>query len=153
MYAGMPGIDAVCTECLDKATDAYNFIESCENSNERLSRILDSLTCTLSAEIDTTDKKVMYIVCNEYSSELILVDKELKPKKFPKVVPKVKCFVCKEVFFGTDEIKEHMLNEHRLYTCDKCQFTCDNETVMVEHEMSPELYKCAFLFSHKMYRG
>lgn len=129
----------MCTRCLNKAVDALKFIESCINTNKRLNRILDSLTLTLSPEIDTSYKKMMYIVCKEYSSQLILVEEETRPRK----VPKVKCSICKETFHSTEEVKKHTFNEHGLYTCDKCQYTSTNETVLVEHEMSPALYKCA----------
>lgn len=139
MYEGVSGLDVVCTECLDKAVTALLFIESCESSNQRLNRIIDSLNCTLSDETDTSNNKIMYIMCNEFNSELIFVDKESIPKK----VPKVKCSICKDVFQSAGEVKEHTYNEHGLYLCDKCQHTSYNDSVMVEHEISSELYKCA----------
>lgn len=139
MSQEIAGVDAVCTDCLNKAVEAIKFIESCENSNRKLNMILDTLTDTLSMDIDTTNQEKMYILCKEDSPQLIFVEKEMKLKK----VSKVKCSMCKEIFQSLEEVKEHIYNKHGLYTCDRCQYTNNNEAVMVEHDTSPELYKCA----------
>lgn len=139
MSQGVAGVDAVCSECLEKAVDAVKFIENCENSNKKLNMVLDALTDALSMVGDTANKKVMYIVFNEYTPQLIFEQKDTKAKK----VQKLKCSICKEIFHSSKEIKEHTYYEHGLFTCDKCQYTSSNVSVMVIHEMSPKMYKCA----------
>lgn len=126
------GIDAVCTGCLDKLINALSFIESCKHSNQRLITILDNLSSTLNTEIDTTNKKAMYIVCKEHETQLVFEERG------------VECSSCKELFYNKEDVKEHTFKEHGSHICTKCQYTSSNETAMVIHELTTHLFNCAF---------
>lgn len=150
----IPGIDAVCPECVEKALESYKFIEQCKNSTNVLHQILDNVTESLNVDIEQTDEgQSLYVVVGKDESKLILMDKQNEKEMKASKCLNQKLFVCQQcnIFVASiDELTTHNLSCHDRFTCKKCHQSFVDQNELELHEQSGHLYKCS---SCNMYKN
>ncbi|KAJ8708180.1 hypothetical protein PYW08_010546 [Mythimna loreyi] len=139
----IPGIDAVCMPCVEKALESLKFVQSCKNSTSVLNNVFNNLSNTLSVDIDTTNTdQTMYITVSEHESQIIMVKKEVKKKRKAEASNLFLCVKCNEEFEDIVELRVHNISIHDILTCEKCYDNVADESELAAHEESQQKYEC-----------
>ncbi|CAH0757066.1 unnamed protein product [Diatraea saccharalis] len=142
----IPGIDAICPDCVDKALETARFLEKCKSANNKLCSILHNLEETLNVDINLSgQEQSLYIVVEENDSKIILVGNATNEKvksKSKKVKCQFECFACNEDFDEFDELKAHNLSTHGYLTCDICHDVYNSNDDLLYHLNNTHKYEC-----------
>ncbi|CAH2987457.1 unnamed protein product [Chilo suppressalis] len=140
----IPGIEAVCTECVNKTLEAMRFLELCKNANKKLYDIFDKLAETLNGEIDLScQNQSLYIALEDNTTKILLVkNKKNMESKSKKGQHSFECFLCDDSFIDLDELKTHNLSLHGFLTCELCHETYVNNAELLYHVNNAHKYKC-----------
>lgn len=145
MGDGIPGIDAVCTECVDKVLETVRFIERCQKSTELVNKVFSNLSSALNVGLDTNIKeRALYIIVEENYPKLVWMKNEHSMRKNNQGIKQreIVCYKCNKLFDDYFNLKAHNLSNHDSFTCEKCYDTFFSESELDLHESDEHKYKC-----------
>ncbi|XP_013134064.1 PREDICTED: myoneurin-like [Papilio polytes] len=140
----VPGIDALCTSCVDKVLETARLMELYEKSTNFINNVFSNLSNALNMEIDSDkENQDLFIVVEENNSQLLWMKKEEKRKKKKcNENQYFHCDNCIETFSNSSELKAHNLAVHDIFTCDKCYNTFLSDSELILHESTVHRYQC-----------
>ncbi|CAK1549159.1 unnamed protein product [Leptosia nina] len=149
----IPGVDAVCVQCVENTLAAMRFLDRCRTSMDTLSKAFESISNAFenNFSIESSDKVIINIT--ESKTDLLAMKKPRYNRK-QKCKQPFECTDCLLYFNGFDDLKVHNLahhgyvtssiikhrkpnnpdnQKHQLTKCPECPLFCDYEESLKVH--------------------
>ncbi|XP_059054703.1 gastrula zinc finger protein XlCGF57.1-like isoform X2 [Achroia grisella] len=154
----IPGIDAICTNCMTKTVDAVKFILKCKQSTELLNRIFDNIIEALQDDSELTNNRSLYIALNDSDISTILIlrnendDEKLEAwnDNGNKKQRQFQCLHCNIILDNIDNLKDHNETCHDILTCTLCYETFFDHSELEIHVSTTHRFQCS---KCKMYKN
>ncbi|XP_063390164.1 zinc finger protein 226-like [Cydia fagiglandana] len=129
----IPGLDAVCTECVVDALRGLRLIQTYHKSSRLLEDALDNLLHVLNVDLKVYDDQSLYIIVDENHSELIVMNKNNSETKYNVGETKIICDECSGEFTTTAEYHKHCEENHNQLLCEKCWQAFETNEELINH--------------------
>ncbi|XP_045507956.1 zinc finger protein 26-like [Colias croceus] len=139
----IPGIDAVCIDCMESVQSMMHFIHRCQQTTEILSKVFENISKAFQKDTHAcAGDKNIFINVEETEADLLFMSKPIRKKKFTKKNKHFECLECLKLFETFDSLNEHNISFHSSVTCGKCNKTFETNLDLSLHDSREHRYKC-----------